>query len=362
MAIYQLKDKSKWTKDGKKWVYDIYYTDQFGKRKEKKGGPYSTKKIAKDKMEEFLLNINKKHFDMKFEVLTELYLKKYKSKNKDTTYYDTKNRIYKHILPYFQKKQVEKINLNDIEIFKENISHLNIRTQNCIITYLKSILRFGIEMYDLNIPIFNKIESVSSGVTPPKTYNIWSIEDFNKFIDIVDILLYKALFTTLYFTGMRIGELLGLTWNDFQNNTLIVNKSYNKKAKLGTPKTNNSYRKVDIPDVVIELLNELYIQSSKVYGFNKNYFIFGDIKPISRSTLLRTKNSYMNKIVQIPNITIHEFRHSHVSLLRMMKYDVRQIANRIGDTEETVIETYSHLFEEEKNKISDGLNILTKSK
>lgn len=77
------------------------------------------------------------------------------------------------------------------------------------------------------------------------------------------------------------------------------------------------------------MLDDLYIQKSKIYGFNNEMFIFDDI-------------------------TIHEFRHSHVTILRSMNYTIKQI----WDTETTVIETYSHLFESDKFVISEGLNKL----
>lgn len=81
------------------------------------------------------------------------------------------------------------------------------------------------------------------------------------------------------------------------------------------------------------MLDDLYIQKSKIYEFNNEMFIFGDI-------------------------TIHEFRHSHVTILRSMNYTIKQVATRIGDTETTIIETYSHLFESDKFVISEGLNKL----
>ena len=72
---------------------------------------------------------------------------------------------------------------------------------------------------------------------------------------------------------------------------------------------------------------------------------------------VRKKESYIKK-VNVKRITIHEFRHSHVTILRSMNYTIKQVATRIRDTEITVIETYSHLFESDKFVISEGLNKL----
>lgn len=356
MAVYQEKDKKKWTKDGRSWYFLCYYTDIYGERKQKESKKYLTKKEAKKAEAEFINSDKKNSSNYFFNELKDLYLEEYKEKNKFETYLDTKNRIEKHITPIFGNIKVNGININHFNILKKNIANLNIKTKNSIITYLKSILQFGVDNYDLDIPILPKIKTIPKGVTPPKKYNIWNIEEFTQFINVVDNIMYKALFTLLYFTGLRIGEALALNWNDINKNMISITKSCNKRGKkITTPKTSNSYREVDIPKMVINTLNDLYNNDKNIYGFNNNFYVFGGISPISRTTLNRYKDKYIS-IAQVKRITIHEFRHSHVTLLRKLKYDIKQIANRIGDTENTVMETYSHLFEEDKYTISEGLN------
>ena len=359
MAVYQEKDKKKWTKDGRSWYYLCYYTNIYGERKQKESKKYLTKKDAKMAEAEFIKNDKSDSSNYFFEELKELYLEEYKTKNKYETYLDTKNRIEKHITPICENIKVNGINIKHFEVLKKNIANLDIKTKNSIITYFKAILQFGVDNYDLDIPVLPKIKPIPKGVIPPKKYNVWNIEEFTKFINVVDNTMYKALFTLLYFTGLRIGEALALNWNDINTNVISISKSCNKRGKkITTPKTSNSYREVDIPEIVINALKDLYNSNKKIYGFNNNFYIFGGISPISRTTLTRYKNKHI-EIADVKKITIHEFRHSHVTLLRKLKYDVKQIANRIGDTETTVMNTYSHLFEEDKYVISQGLNKLS---
>ena len=47
--------------------------------------------------------------------------------------------------------------------------------------------------------------------------NVWTYDEFNRFIEFVDGEEYKALFITLFNTGMRLGEALALCWNDLKN-------------------------------------------------------------------------------------------------------------------------------------------------
>ena len=58
--------------------------------------------------------------------------------------------------------------------------------------------------------------------------------------------------------------------------------------------------------------------------------------------------------------TLHSFRHSHVSLLIDLGYSPTIVADRIGDTVDTVLKTYSHLYAESKESLSEKLNNLYK--
>lgn len=353
--VYQEKDKKKWTKDGRSWFFRCYYDDAFGERKQKKSQKYFKKSEAQIAEREFLNSI-KKTSSVLFYELKKIYMEDYKSKNKYETYLDTNNRIEKHLIPVFGDLKVSSINVNHFNILKEKINYLDIKTKNSIITYLKSILQFGVDNYDLDIPVLPKIKTIPKGVTPPRKYNIWDVNQFNKFISVVDDTLYKAFFTLLYYSGLRLGEALALTWNDINGNIVSITKSCNKRGKKITlPKTSNSFREIDLPNVVVNALNVLYEKEKDIIDFSNNFYVFGGVEPIARTTLSRDKDKYVDKSM-VKRITIHEFRHSHVSLLRSLGYSVKQVADRIGDTESTVIETYSHLFEEDKFTISNGLN------
>lgn len=81
-----------------------------------------------------------------------------------------------------------------------------------------------------------------------KSRNYWTQDEFNKFLDTVnDRLDLRLAFVVSYWTGIRIGELLALTYQDInlEDKTISVNKSYqrlNGKGVLTSPKTSNSVR------------------------------------------------------------------------------------------------------------------------
>lgn len=108
-------------------------------------------------------------------------------------------------------------------------------------------------------------------------------------------------------------------------------------------------------DEIVELLKEHYKHENKYYGFNKNWFIFGGLKPISATTLSR-KLDYYIELSDVKKITPHGFRHSHASLLIHLGCDEYEVAARLRDTVETVMNTYYHMFPEKKTVAVNTLN------
>ena len=84
-----------------------------------------------------------------------------------------------------------------------------------------------------------------------KNVDFCTFEEYSKFISVVDNNVYKALFETLYYTGIRQGEALALSWKDFVGDYINIDKTISKekvdgKYIVNTPKTPKSIRKVKL--------------------------------------------------------------------------------------------------------------------
>ena len=110
-----------------------------------------------------------------------------------------------------------------------------------------------------------------------------------------------------------------------------------------------------MPNSLVKLLKEHKRNEEKIYGFNENMFVFGNVRCITRTTLRNKLNKYI-KLANVKRITIHGLRHSHVSLLIHIGCDSREVAKRIGDTVEMVEKTYYHMFPEKEKQIVKNLN------
>lgn len=191
---------------------------------------------------------------------------------------------------------------------------------------LSAIFNFAVKYYKLPS---NPVRICGSiGKKNADSMQFWTVEEFNKFIAAVeDKPTSKVAFEILFWTGIRSGELLALTLNDFdfENQTLNINKNY---ARVGNQdlilesKTPKSKRIITLPSFLCELVQEY---ASKLYDYEPNERLFQVTKYYLHHEMDRgCKKSKVKKI------RVHDLRHSHASLLIEMGFSPLLISERLG--------------------------------
>jgi len=376
MAVRQEKNKKKWTKDGRTWFYDVYYINEYGERKEKKSKLYKLKKEAEDAEREFLNSIDNNEFRNKNIMFTEVYKAwlDYRVKQlKETTFYSFEKRTDKHIFAYFKSYKLHDINIKTLNNWCDDMlkKDMKIDYVNKIIGHLQNFLDFAVDFYNFDIKVSAYLQPYkisSSEQIKNSEWNYWTYEEWKQFINVIDDEYDKLIFNYLYFTGWRIGEVIGWRWFLFDTSKKMakVRKEFTTKIKnkpwaLIDPKTKNSIRDTDLDDELFDMLMTHYKKEEKIYGFNDEMFVFGNVKHLSESTLRRKLNKYI-ALAGVKKITLHGFRHSHVSfLINILDLDIKEVADRIGDTPQEVEKTYYHMFPERRNKVINMLNEFKKS-
>jgi integrase len=313
-----------------------------------------------------------------FDEMYEMYLEHILTAVKESSYVAFKQRMDSFVVPYFKGWKMRDINKLTVTKWQDDLSQKKIdndleKNQSYSYEYKKAIRNAFYNffefagLYGYNNP-FEKVKGFKDINTNPEEtdedLNFWTEEEFMTFIKVVNDFMYKALFYIAYLTGARKGEYLSLKWKDidFINHTIKINKTLsiktiNKKYKITTPKTKNSKRTVYLRVEVFKLL-EQYKQTQTCENFSDEWFIFGGIKHIPFQTLTNRFNSYIKK-AGVKQITVHELRHSCVSLFINKgghSLDVLYaVAQHIGDTPEQVLKTYGHLFKSNKMNIIDTL-------
>lgn len=191
--------------------------------------------------------------------------------------------------------------------------------------------------------------------------NIWNDDEFNMFISNVNNIVYKELFILLYYTGMRIGELLALQWKDYYDNKLHIYKSLaklydNGKYVLKETKNTSSIRNIVLGKNIETHLNYYKNLEQTKKGFNDEWFIFGRHKPLSRSTVTRIKDRAIKK-ANLRKIRIHDFRHSHASNLIANGVNIVAVSRRLGHTDVNMtLKIYTHLLQQSEQEVIDYID------
>ena len=122
-----------------------------------------------------------------------------------------------------------------------------------------------------------------------------------------------------------------------------------------TPKTKSSIRNIPIPKVLTEDMKVLYEVSKRHYGFNDDWYLFGDTDPITNGKLRHRKNKDC-KLAEVKQIRIHDFRHSCASLLISKGSNVAVVSSYLGHSKiDETLNTYSHMYQ---NRLDTIVNII----
>lgn len=164
---------------------------------------------------------------------------------------------------------------------------------------------------------------------------------------------YASLFRLLFYTGMRIGEVLGLTIDNVRDGYIFITNTsrYNKKKFYNSsPKTKNSTRRVDIPQDLVKELIATHNNAPTNFVFHtkkNNPFIVVHIRRVWYRLL---------KKYNLPKLKIHGIRHTHATFLIGENIPIPDIARRLGHSKtSTLLDNYAEYISGYDSVISEHI-------
>lgn len=369
MPVY--KTKSEATKDKKIWYFSCYVDKPDGSRKRYKSKKYATREEAVRAEALFIVSSNDKNKETKINEITfasvyEDYIEVQKKKIRITTLKKIEN-LYKYLDP-IKNEPIANLTLIKYRKFYSSIENKALSTvyKNKIIKFLKTLNKHAQTYFEVSTPLIDRVGFIIDPNEFKKEMRFFTYEEFEKFIAEVNVLEYKAFFTLLYFTGLRLGEAQALSWEDvdFKNKTVNINKSLTTKLKgeqyrIMPPKTKKSNRILKVPDIVINLLLNIKDQYSKLDGFSTKSFVFGMIKPLPDTTIKKHQQRAI-KAANLHEIRLHDFRHSFASLMINSGANITVVSKYLGHSNISMtLNVYSHMFDNKQDEIIDIINKLT---
>ena len=346
---------------------------------------YKSKKEAQEAYLKYQLKVIKGEYipeskgHITFNKLYVMWLKIYRETVKTSTYATTTRYFDDHILKQLGSKYIDKLTVLDCQKAVNIWFNDAPKTYKRFIRYTNNVLNYGIN----NLELISK--NPMNKVIPPKAKNkpkpftdFYSKDELNIFLRDAKEYNFKyfVFFRLLAYSGMRKGEALALKWSDinFKDNTISINKDVtvglNNELYEDTPKTENSFRTLDMDATTMEYLKEWRLMQQKTmlklgYNFlNSDNLLFSTINNgyLSMSKP-RQWNVAICKKYKLRRIKIHGFRHTHASLLFEAGASMNEVKARLGHADiNTTMNIYTHVTDDQKKDTANKLVRLLEGK
>ncbi len=295
---------------------------------------------------------------MSFTEAYEKYLIYAKKRHKKESFNNLQHAFNARIIPYFKSYYLYDLTKDTILNWQNTIYDLNFSNNYNHILYFTfcAFLDYCVKFLEFPRNYLKDIGQFKEHFEEKKT-DFYTLKEFKQFIKFVDNVVYKRFFEFMFFCGTRPGEAMALQFKDLQDDYIIINKtitSHNGREFDG-PKFKSSKRKIRIDKF---LKKDLLALKDMYANCNGDYFIFGGSRPLAPTTINRHKKKACLK-ANIRPITLHQFRHSHATLLVNKGILISEVSRRLGHSNtSTTLNVYTHTDLTQEKRVFNTLNRL----
>jgi integrase len=346
MAV-RIREKPKGS--GEWWIFINHH----GKRKSKKIGKDKglAREVAK-KIEARLTlgDLNIEQVNAKcptFREYSEMWLS-LPHERKDSTQHIYRGHLRNHIYPYIGSMRVDKIRRKDLKLLFDKISIKGVKFSTCrtIKIPLNCVLDHAVDGELIESNPLKNIKSNQKKVI----YQVDPLteEEASRLLDemlsYLDGVLYPPALCLLR-TGIRIGELQGLTWGDvdFENRLVDINKSC-WRGKITSTK-NHKTRRVDMSKQLAGILRDLKQRQWKKYaGKDVPKWVFaGPRGNVLCPNIFRKALNQCLEAAGLRHVRIHDLRHSYATIRLLRGHNIGDVSYQLGHSDiSTTYNVYTH--------------------
>lgn len=282
---------------------------------------------------------------------------------KEPTYKKYCLQVEKYIIPFLGEYETDSLSAREMYKFSGEIKAkgLSSSTVNCIITILKSALKTAIAVGIMSNPVYDALVRPPLAWKKTGCFNVGEQKKIEKYILTgKDPKLYGILLCL--YSGLRIGELLALTWEDIDlvKGAISITKSCRDSWKNGKyvkildkAKTDTSIRVIPLPRTIIGYLKELKKHTKcKFVVIGKTEF---------GAQIRSYQRTFTNLLIKlgIEHRSFHALRHTFATRALEVGMDVKTLSDILGHKNPNItLQRYAHSLMEHKAEMMNKLGRL----
>jgi len=297
-----------------------------------------------------------------------------KNQLKPTTYVSYSNHINNHIKPFFGTCQLADLHSLHMQKFVNELSSKGLSPASVysVIKVLKCAIKKAYRTDLIQKEVTQGLDLPKGEKAPRKPF---TVEQQEAFIEIAKTTQHGNVFIFGLFTGMRIGELLGLRWQDIniEEKYLRVNMALNYvkdvddpnsrwRRELDKPKTQSSRRDIPLKPAAIKLLRAIKLEQTELRlklgtGYEDSNAVFATKfgKTLDRNNMQRIFKRICAQ-ADMEGFSIHNLRHTFASLSHAQGMDIKILQEILGHASITeTADTYTHLTIDTKRQAMEKL-------
>ena len=253
--------------------------------------------------------------------------------------------VHKHLLPHFGRRPIVSISTREIANYRTTLlaSGLGSKTVNNIVVVLSRVFEYA---RDGDLITKNPTARVKRLAVPASKVDYLQPDEIGKLLNAVAELSpwYHPLFVTACMTGMRMGELRALRWEDVDlaEQVIYVRRSHSR-ATVKVPKTAAGIRMIPMTPDVCAVLQERHIELA-----SRTELVFPSKKltPFDPANLRKRVLQPALEHAGLPAVRFHSLRHTFASLLAAASVGKKESAGLLGHASTHVTDViYTHLFD-----------------
>lgn len=259
---------------------------------------------------------------------------------------ETTRRHYRYVLRRYVLPTLGKLPLDCItpEQIQALYASLAASTAHHVHRVLHRCLAVAVRWRKLDV---NPCDLVERPAHRYKRGRMWTVEQARAFVRAAAGHPLGDLCILLLVSGLRLGEALGLRWQDVGVGVAVTVREAARWAGqqllLNSPKTESGARTVLLPQVGIEALKRLRAAASDA---SPDAFIFASVRKADHPVRPETVRRHFKRICTqagLPDIRLHDLRHLHASMLLAEGVSITEVAQRLGHaTPNITLGIYAH--------------------